>query len=153
MFTKVHHVTYVVASVDQMAEFLENNFGMKPERTENQPKLGYRSLLYRAGATLLDFFEPMLDEKGEAVVQKPPATGFARKLRESGPGVWHVAFGVDHIEQVYQDLQNNGVKTLGHGPQGGGSVFGYKNFSIDQASSGGVFFQLAEGESSAIKNT
>ena len=30
MFTKVHHVTYVVESVQQMADYLERNFGLTP---------------------------------------------------------------------------------------------------------------------------
>ena len=33
MFTKVHHVTYVVRNVQHMADYLEDNFGLKPERT------------------------------------------------------------------------------------------------------------------------
>ena len=32
MFTKVHHVTYVVESIQQMADYLEKNFGLKLER-------------------------------------------------------------------------------------------------------------------------
>ena len=32
MFTKVHHVTYVVESIDQMAEYMEKNFGLKVKR-------------------------------------------------------------------------------------------------------------------------
>ncbi len=34
MFTKVHHVTYVVESIQQMAEYLVRNFGLTPERTD-----------------------------------------------------------------------------------------------------------------------
>ena len=34
MFTKVHHVTYVVESIDQMAEYMEKSFGLKPARTD-----------------------------------------------------------------------------------------------------------------------
>ena len=37
MFTKVHHVTYVVQNVQQMAEYLERSFGLKPERTDEIP--------------------------------------------------------------------------------------------------------------------
>lgn len=32
MFTKVHHVTYVVESLQQMADYLERNFGLSPDR-------------------------------------------------------------------------------------------------------------------------
>ena len=34
MFTKVHHVTYVVNSVQEMADYMDKNFGLKPQRTD-----------------------------------------------------------------------------------------------------------------------
>ena len=37
MFTKVHHVTYVIESVQQMADYLESNFGLKPAKTGENP--------------------------------------------------------------------------------------------------------------------
>jgi len=148
MLNKVHHVTYVVESVQKIAEYLEDNFDMKPERIEDQPSLGYKSLLYRVGETLVDFFEPMRDERGDAIVKRPPATGFARMLKESGPGVWHIGWGVDGIEGAFEMLKRKGNKFLGGPPTDG--TFGYKTFSIDPACSQGVFFHLAEGESVAI---
>ena len=90
MFTKVHHVTYVVQNVQEMAEYLEKNFGMKPESADEFPDRGYKSILYRVGPTIVDFFEPTRDD-----------TGMARQLRESGPGIAHVAWGVEGIDQVF----------------------------------------------------
>jgi len=34
MFNNIHHVTYIVKSIQQMAEYMETNFGLKPERTD-----------------------------------------------------------------------------------------------------------------------
>ena len=56
MFTKMHHVNYVVESIQQMEEYLERNFGLKPERTDQIGDRGYKSILYRIGPTLVDFF-------------------------------------------------------------------------------------------------
>ena len=74
MFTKVHHVTYVVQNVQQMAEYLERSFGLKPERTDEIPDRGYKSILYRVGPTIVDFFEPTTDD-----------TAMARQLRGERP--------------------------------------------------------------------
>ena len=57
MFTKVHHVTYVVESIDQMAEYMEKNFGLKPARTDEIGDRGYKSILYHIGPTMVDFFD------------------------------------------------------------------------------------------------
>lgn len=133
MFTKVHHVTYVVESIQQMAEYLEKNFGLTPERTDEITDRGYKSILYRIGPTLVDFFEPTRDD-----------TAMAQQLRETGPGVAHVAWGVEGIDQVFQGLKDGGNEVRGDGPST--SPFGYQTITIEPSSSHGIYFQLAEGE-------
>jgi len=133
MFTKVHHVTYVVESVEQMEGYLESNFGLKPAKSGENPDRKF--ILYHIGPTIMDFFEPTTDD-----------SGIARQLREQGPGVAHVAWGVDGIDQVFEGLKTKGNKLRGDGPSN--SPFGYKTLNIDTASSHGVLFQLAEGEES-----
>ena len=66
-----------------MADYLEKSFGLIPERTGELPQQGYKYILYHAGPTLVDFFEPTRDD-----------TEMARQLREHGPGVAHVAWGL-----------------------------------------------------------
>ncbi len=133
MFTKVHHVTYVVENVRSMAEYLETNFGLKPEKTGENPDRKF--LLYHIGPTIMDFFEPTTDD-----------SGIARQLKEQGPGVAHVAWGVEDIDQVFKDLKGKGNELRGDAPSS--SPFGYKTLNIDTKSSQGVLFQLAEGEES-----
>ncbi len=133
MFTKVHHVTYIVESIQDMADYIEKNFGMKPARTDEITDRGYKSIMYHIGDTMVDFFEPTRDD-----------TAMARQLKEQGPGVAHVAWGVDGIDQVFDDLKGNGNEMRGDAPTF--SPFGYKTLSIEPGSSHGIYFQLAEGE-------
>ncbi len=133
MFTKLHQVTYVVEDVRSMAEYLETNFGLKPEKTGENPDRKF--LLYHIGSTIMDFFEPTTED-----------SGIARQLKEQGPGVAHVAWGVEGIDQVFQDLKGKGNELRGDAPST--SPFGYKTLNIDTNSSQGVLFQLAEGEES-----
>ena len=44
----------------------------------------------------MDFFEPTT-----------PDSSIARQLKDSGPGVAHVAWGVDEIDQVFKKLKTN----------------------------------------------
>ena len=133
MFTKVHHVTYVVEDIRSMAEYLEANFGLKPEKTGETPDRKF--LLYHIGPTIMDFFEPTTDD-----------SGIARQLKEQGPGVAHVAWAVEDIDQVFKDLKGKG--NVLRGDASSSSPFGYKTLNIDTKSSQGVLFQLAEGEES-----
>ena len=132
MFNKVHHVTYVVESVDDMASYLDRNFALKPIRSDEFTDRGFKSILYQIGETLVDFFEPLRDD-----------TAMARQLRATGPGVMHVAWGVDDIDKVFSDLKIKGNEMRGDGPSA--SPFGYKTASIEPSSSHRIYFQLAEG--------
>ena len=91
MLNKVHHVTYVVENIAEMSNYLEKSFGIKPISTDEFPGQGFKSILFRIGETLVDFFEPLSEE-----------TTMARQLKATGPGVMHVAWGVDNIDQVFK---------------------------------------------------
>ena len=131
MFTKVHHVTYIVEDAKEMANYLQQNFGLKPSSRGEHTDRKY--IIYHIGPTIMDFFEPTTSD-----------SSIARQLKESGPGVAHVAWGVDEIDQVFNNLKANGNSLRGEGPST--SPFGYKTLNIDTSSSHGVLFQLAEGE-------
>ena len=89
MLNKVHHVTYVVESIADMAAYMEKSFDIKPISTDEFTEQGFKSILYRVGETLVDFFEPLRED-----------TTMARQLKATGPGVMHVAWGVDGIDAV-----------------------------------------------------
>ncbi len=133
MLNKVHHVTFVVESIDDMAEYMERNFSLSPMSRDEFEDRGFKSILYRIGESYVDFFEPLRDD-----------TTMAEQLRATGPGVMHVAFGVDAIDQVFADLRSKGNELRGDGPAA--SPFGYRNLNIETGSSHGIHFQLAEGE-------
>ena len=133
MLNKVHHVTYVVESISDMADYMEKSFDIKPVSTDEFPDQGFKSILFRIGDTLVDFFEPLRDD-----------TTMARQLKATGPGVMHVAWGVEGIDAAFQSLQNSGSTMRGDAPAV--SPFGYKTANIETDSSHGIHFQLAEGE-------
>ena len=133
MLNKVHHVTFVVESIDDMANYMERNFSLSPISRDEFEDRGFKSILYRIGESYVDFFEPLHDD-----------TPTARQLKATGPGVMHVAFGVDGIDQVFADLVSKGNKMRSDAPAP--SPFGYRNLNIDTDSSHGILFQLAEGE-------
>lgn len=143
MFTEVHHVNYVVHDVDQMAGYLEENFGMKPEWSGKfhgshgggvpHEEGGYKYILYRVGSSIMEFYQPIRDD-----------TALARQLKERGPGVVHVSWRVKEIDQLAGDLIDRGGKIRGDAAL----VYhwGYKTINIETSSSHGLHFQLSEGD-------
>ena len=132
MFNFVHHVQYVVRDRDEIVAYLERNFGMKPERLEDREGHG-KDAIYRVGETEIQIGEPA------------PGTSHAEFLEKNGPGVHHVAWGVDDVPILAQDLMAKGNTLRGESgfTQSGG---GYNVINIDTRESLGAdhFIQLVE---------
>ena len=132
MLQYVHHVHYVVQNLDEMVQYLEKNFGIKPAELIEHRNL--KEALYDIDKTQIQLTEP-LDPKSE----------MAQKLAKDGPGVWHVAWGVNDIRNVAKDLMAKGNK-LRNEDGITNSPLGYLTININKASSHGMFLQLAEGK-------
>ena len=44
MLNKVHHVTYVVENISDMAAYMEKSFGIKPISTDEFSDAGFKSI-------------------------------------------------------------------------------------------------------------
>ena len=133
MFKFVHHIRFLVHDRDAMVEYIESSFGMKPDRLQVYENRGMKNAIYKVGPTSFEITEPL-----------DPNSAMGRFLDEQGPGVYHLAWGVDDIRQVAQDLAAKGNQMRGDGGITQ-SADGYLTANIDPASSLGLPFQLAEG--------
>ena len=132
MFKNVHHVHYAVHNRDDMVAYIEENFGLKPERLEDHGDMG-KDALYKVGPTLIEITEP-----GD------PNSGLAQFLQQNGPGVYHVSWAVDNIREVAAGLAAKGNKMRGEGGITN-SPRGYLAANIEPESSLGLWFQMSEG--------
>ena len=133
MFNFVHHVRILVHNTDDMVAYMRDNFEMEPVKVQVYPERGMKNAIYQVGQTNLEFTEP-LDSN----------SGMGQFLDREGPGVYHIAFGVDDIAEAAKSLMAKGNKMRSDAPAP--SPFGYRNLNIDTDSSHGILFQLAEGE-------
>ena len=132
MFKNVHHVHYVVSNRDEMVAYIEKSFGLKPDKLEHHEDRGMLDALYRVGPTLIEITQPT-----------KPDSDIARHLQDRGPGVYHVAWAVDNIRQVAQDLSAKGNRLRGEAGITQ-SPRGYMTSNISTDDSLGLWFQLAE---------
>ena len=129
----VHHVHYVVHNRDDMVEYMEKNFNMKPSRVVEYSN-GNKDALYDVGETHIQITEPT-----------NPANGAGRHLAKHGPGVFHVAWGIADIDKAAKELAAKGNKLRGETGLTNSSR-GYVAANINPESSHGLWFQLAEGQ-------
>jgi 4-hydroxyphenylpyruvate dioxygenase-like putative hemolysin len=130
MLKFVHHIQYVANSRDEFVDYMEKNFGLKPDELEDR-EAGSKHALYKIGETEIQVSEPA------------PGSGQAEYLAQHGPSVHHVAWAIDDATQVAQQLRDKG-NTL-RGEQGfTQSAHGYSAINIDPKDSMGIHFQLIE---------
>jgi methylmalonyl-CoA/ethylmalonyl-CoA epimerase len=132
MFLYVHHVHYICRDLAEMMKYLEDNFGLKPNDVIEHRNL--KEALYDIDKTQIQLTEPL-----------DPKSDMAQQLAKDGPGVWHVAWGVNDIRKVAKDLMAKGNK-LRNADGITNSPLGYLTINIDRDSSKGMFLQLAEGK-------
>ena len=132
MFTFVHHVHYVVKDLEELIGYMERNFEMVPDHKGENKERAYKEAIYKVGPTLIEFTQPTKAD-----------TSMAKFLQQKGPGVYHVAWGADLLEEKAKRLVSKGVKLRDSGV--GKSPRGYKTLNFDSSDSIGALFQLAQG--------
>ena len=133
MFNFVHHVRFLVHDRDAMVDYIEKNFCMTPDRLQVYENRGMSNAIYKVGPTNFEITEPL-----------DPDSAIGRYLAQHGPGVYHLAWGVDDVRRVAQDLTAKGNRLSGEGGVSR-SADGYLTATILPESSLGLPFQLAEG--------
>jgi len=133
VFNFIHHVRILVHNADEMVQYLEQNFGMTPLKVQVYENRGMKNAIYKVGPTNVEFTEPLdLNSK------------MGEFLKQQGPGVYHIAFGVDDIKNAAKILADKGNKLKGDSGLTQ-SAEGYLTSSIDPESALGFPFQIAEG--------
>jgi methylmalonyl-CoA/ethylmalonyl-CoA epimerase len=133
MFKYVHHVHYAVEDVDAVIEYLEKNFGMKPERVQiGKSTSPAKEAIYHAGVTEIQVTEPLTKD-----------SALARHIQDHGPGIYHIGWGVEEIEALEKHVVATGNKMRRKGVDV--SPLGYKTLNIEPSPvSQGLHFQLVE---------
>jgi methylmalonyl-CoA/ethylmalonyl-CoA epimerase len=133
MFDYIHHVRILVHDADEMARYIEENFGLTPEKIQVYEARGMKNAIYKVGQTNVEFTEPL--DMNSAMGQY---------LTTFGPGPYHMAFGVSGIEEKAAELSARGNEMRGENGLSR-SAEGYLTANIAAASGLGFPFQLAEG--------
>jgi len=130
MFKGVDHVVIAVKDLNAAIKQYEAMYGVPVSERGEPPGAGFKNAYFRFGETFTELISP-ISEDGPV----------ARRLSQSGEGVYLVAMRVDDIEQTLADLRERGVRLLGN-PGPGKPVTG--QVFIHPASAGGVLTQVVQ---------
>jgi methylmalonyl-CoA/ethylmalonyl-CoA epimerase len=129
---RMDHVCMVVPKLDERLPMLTELFGMKVLGRWENSQAGYNgaTLEVPGSSTQWELLEPSGDD-----------SFLVRFLRDRGPGLHHVTFEVASVEKATEALKQYGME-----PFGGRNYEKYKEVYVHPRDSGGVLFQLYEGD-------
>lgn len=127
----IEHIGIAVKSLDEAIPYWENVMGLKCYSIEEVADQKVRTAFFRIGEVKIELLEPTSEE-----------STIAKFLENKGPGVHHIAFAVDNIEQQLADAESKGVRLIDQTPRGGAE--GLTIAFLHPKSTFGVLTELCE---------
>jgi len=127
----IEHIGLAVNSLDTDAPFWKHVLKISHKGTETVEDQGVTTDIYDTGRGKVELLEAL----GEN-------TAVGKFLKNHGPGMHHVCFEVDDINNAINELKESNIQVVSDNPTTGAE--GYKVVFIHPKSTGGVLVELAE---------
>jgi len=127
----IEHIGLAVNNLDKDAPFWKHVLKISHKGTEVVEDQGVTTDIYDTGRGKVELLEAL----GEN-------TAVGKFLKNHGPGMHHVCFEVDDINNAINELKESNIRVLSDNPTTGAE--GYKVVFIHPKSTGGVLVELAE---------
>jgi len=127
----IEHIGLAVNNLDKDAPFWKHVLKISHKGTEVVEDQGVTTDIYDTGRGKVELLEAL----GES-------TAVGKFLKNRGPGIHHVCFEVDDINNAINELKESNIQVLSDNPTTGAE--GYKVVFIHPKSTGGVLVELAE---------
>ena len=131
MFGRIDHIGVAVADLDAAIDLHVNVYGLELVHRETVAEQGVEAVLLDVGESHVELLSPLADD-----------TVVGRWLAKRGPGLHHVAYGVDDIEATLRSLREAGVRLIDETPRVG--IRGARIAFLHPSASGGVLTELVQ---------
>ena len=127
----IEHIGIAVKGIDQDAPFWKHILNLSHQGTEVVKDQGVTTDIYDTGKGKIELLASLGID-----------THIGKFLKKKGPGVHHVCFEVDSINDAIKELKESNIQVITDDPTIGAE--GYKVVFIHPKSTGGVLLELAE---------
>lgn len=135
MIEGIDHIAIAVRSLDESIPFYRDSLGLEFLGTEEVVDQKVRVALFQVGASRIELLEPVSADS--------PISKF---LETKGPGLHHLAFSTDRLQERLDDLKSRDVRLIDEQVRQGAE--GKEIAFLHPKASGGVLYELcSEGES------
>ncbi|MBU4318816.1 MAG: methylmalonyl-CoA epimerase [Proteobacteria bacterium] len=128
---RIDHLGIAVNGIDEAGQFWTQVLGLPMEGTETVTEQ----------KTTTAFF-PVGESEVELLQSTQPDGPVAKFIESRGPGIQHVAFAVENIEEALAELKEKGVRLIDEKPRAGAG--GAKIAFIHPKAAGGVLVELCQ---------
>lgn len=129
----LNHVAIAVKDMDEALDMYGSLFGLDPSEVEDVEDQGVRAALLEVGGSQVELIQPLDTE-----------SGVAKFIERRGPGLHHVCFEVDGLQDALDRLDaKEGVQLIDRRPRQG--LAGMIAF-LHPRSTGGTLIELVEAE-------
>ena len=131
MFGRIDHIGVAVEDLDGAVELYRDRLGMELQHRETVDEQGVEAVLLGVGESHVELLRPL-----------GPDTAVGRFLERNGPGLHHVAYGTDDIDQALDSVRSAGLALIDEQPRTG--IRNSRVAFLHPKSTGGVLTELVE---------
>ena len=131
MLGRIDHVGVAVEDLEQAIALYRDQLGMPVEHRETVEDFGVQAVLMGVGDGHVELLEPV-----------SPDSAVADFLERRGPGIHHVAYATDDIEDALDAARRAGLQAVDEQPRIG--IRGTRVAFLHPKSTGGVLTELVE---------
>jgi methylmalonyl-CoA/ethylmalonyl-CoA epimerase len=99
--THIEHIGIAVNSLDEAIPYYENVLGMKCYAVEEVTDQKVKTAFFMVGQTKIELLE-----------STDPEGPIGKFIEKKGPGVHHLAFAVDSVNEALNELADKGVQLI-----------------------------------------
>ena len=131
MLKSLNHIGIAVKSIDESVKIYQDILHLGEPEIVEMKEMMLKVAIFKMETYKIELVEPI-----------SPDTTIARFLEKRGPGIHHLCFNVDNIEQALEMLKMNGVVLIDKKPRIG--AMGHKIAFVSPKSTNGVLIELSE---------
>jgi methylmalonyl-CoA epimerase len=131
VFGRIDHIGVAVADLDAAIALHEQTYGMPLVHREIVEAQGVEAVLLDVGESHVELLRPL--SEGSPV---------GRFMAKHGPGLHHVAYGVEDIDTTLAALREQGVRLIDETPRIG--IRGARIAFLHPAATGGVLTEIVQ---------
>jgi methylmalonyl-CoA epimerase len=131
MFSRIDHIGVAVEEIDPAMEIYRDGFQLQVAHREVVAEQGVEAVLLDVGDGHVELLAPL-----------SPDTPVGKFLAKQGPGLHHVAYQVEDIEQALESCKRSGLRLIDERPRTG--IRGSRVAFMHPRATGGVLTEIVQ---------